>query len=155
MSNYSAKFLQAAAEELWVREVPGAKSHPRVLDYFRAAKCGWVKSDSTPWCSAFVCHVVDLVYGPAGLPHEHRLRARSWLADGHWPVEVAGLPGAIPGDIVVLWRGKPKGRKGHVGFYCTHDENWVWVLGGNQNNKVCVKKYPRRRVLGVRRLLDL
>ncbi|MBW1729175.1 MAG: TIGR02594 family protein, partial [Deltaproteobacteria bacterium] len=56
------------------------------------------------------------------------------------------------GQVVVLWRGKPDNWMGHVGLYAGQDQHNVYLLGGNQDNMVCIKGYPRERVLGIREL---
>ena len=40
--------------------------------------------------------------------------------------------------------------QGHVGFAVREFEHTVLVLGGNQNNQVCLKHYPRAQLLGYR-----
>ena len=44
---------------------------------------------------------------------------------------------------------------GHVGLYCSHssDGRWLYLLGGNQSNRVCIKPYPAYRFLEGRRIL--
>jgi hypothetical protein len=51
------------------------------------------------------------------------------------------------GDIVVFWREKKDSWKGHVGFYINETNTHINVLGGNQNNMVCIKPYPKSRLL--------
>jgi hypothetical protein len=56
-----------------------------------------------------------------------------------------------PGDVVVFWRERPGGIKGHVAFFVEENDTHVLVLGGNQNNAVRKAYYPKTRILGVRR----
>jgi uncharacterized protein (TIGR02594 family) len=73
--------------------------------------------------------------------------ARSWLLWGE-PIKAPQQ-----GDIVVLWRGLD-GVSGHVGFVAEEPSKlspFIKILGGNQNNEVCIATYPKARVLGYRR----
>lgn len=100
-------------------------------------------TDEIPWCSAFV----NGIAWELGLPRSESAAARSWLAVGRdIPIDVA-KPGF---DIVILERGKG----GHVGFYESHDNFFVSMLGGNQGNKVSIASFERGRILGVRRLYE-
>lgn len=131
-------------------EVAGATSNPQVLAMLRL-DAGWVESDETPWCSAFVNYVAWLLR----LPRSGSLAARSWLKIGI-PVPISE---AVAGsDVVVLKRPGGPGADvvaapGHVGFYAgAEDDDSFWLLGGNQGDKVSVALFDLDRVLGVRRL---
>lgn len=72
------------------------------------------------------------------------------------PVE---LQEANDNTVVIFTRGSGKqpgpeviAAPGHVAFLVSWDDDTVTVLGGNQGDKVSIKTYPRRRILGVRRL---
>jgi len=134
---------QTASDYLGLKEWPGARSNPRVVEMFAASGNGWVQDDETPWCAAFVGAVLAQV----GLTGTGKLNARSYLDWGD-PVD---LVDAQRGDIVVFWRGSRDGWQGHVGFYGGVLGNDVLVLGGNQGNAVSVAPYPKARLLGVRR----
>lgn len=116
----------------------------RILDYFHDIGHKWVKSDDTAWCSAFV----NWVCFQADVERSNKLNARSWLEVG----QDVSLRRAREGDIVVFWRESETSWKGHVGFYIGDNGRDIYVLGGNQNNRVCIKKYPKDRLLSVRRL---
>lgn len=152
------KLIEIALGEYGVQEIIGSKHSERVLQYFKEIGHGWVHDDETAWCSAFV----NWVCLKAGYERSEKLNARSWLDVG---VEIIrkvtiDLTTLYPikeinkelGDIVVLWRNKKDSDYGHVGFYIKEDEDYVWILGGNQNNQVSIEKYPKSRVLGYRRL---
>jgi uncharacterized protein (TIGR02594 family) len=107
-------------------------------------------NDSTPWCSAFVNHVmITSGFGGTG-----RLGARSW---SHWGQR---LPEAQVrfGAIAVFRRHDPNNANaGHVGFYYGEDEQEYHILSGNQslrgeenNGRVCVKGYPKSNLLSFR-----
>ena len=133
--------LEKALSQYGIREIKGSKHNPEVLKYFRTV--GKVYSDETAWCSAFMNWCANEV----GLGISGQLNARSWLDVGN---EIAHPD---PGnDIVIFWRDNPKSWKGHVGIFINIIGDSVNVLGGNQNNMVCIKPYPKSRVLSYRRL---
>lgn len=135
--------LKQALSQYGITEEPGeASNNPEIMKYFESIEQHWVKNDETAWCSAFV----NWCAKEAGYEYSDKLTARSWLHTGH------RVEDPEPGDIIVLWRDKPDSWKGHVGLYITNDKNWVYILGGNQSNKVCIKAYYMDRVLQVRRL---
>lgn len=125
------------------REFPGAKSNPVINAMLRSV--GLPARDSIAWCSAFVNHVATEV----GAEHTDKGLARSWLGVGTriLPQDV------VPGTVVILRRGTSRWQ-GHVGFVARLDQKRkrVWVLGGNQSNRVCIKSYPISRVLDYRQL---
>lgn len=119
-----------------VREIPGSGSNPRVEEYLRT--CGIHTTDETAWCSAFVNWCVER----AGLKGTDKGAARSW---GGWGVAAPSPPPF--GAITVLWREKPQGPKGHVGFFVREELGQVWLLAGNQGNAVSIHAFPKLRVL--------
>ena len=136
------KHLEVALNEIGVKEIVGKKHNPEVLKYFTETGHEWVKDDETAWCSAFT----NWVCKEAGLEHSGALNARSWLNIG-CEVDTPQI-----GDVVVFWRGNPNGRQGHVAFFIRETKNYIYVLGGNQNNQVKISAYYKNRLLGYRRL---
>jgi len=135
--------INTALSQFGTRELQGPEANnPRIIEYFQEIGHIWVKTDETAWCSAFV----NWVAKTNGYEHSGKLNARSWLD--------VGQPVAIPkqGDVVILWRIAKKDWRGHVGFYVNETDTHVHILGGNQSNKVCIKPYPKERLLGYRRL---
>lgn len=60
------------------------------------------------------------------------------------------------GDIVIFWRGKRNdGVTGHIGFILEADPSGFTVLGANQGDKVCIQRFSRQKLLGVRRYASL
>lgn len=133
---------EIALSQIGIKEIVGDFHNPEVLKYFTEIGHAWVKNDELAWCSAFV----NWVCLKAGKPYTKKLNARSWLDIG----EKVDKPEV--GDIVVLWRKRKDGPFGHVGFFCREDKGWVYILGGNQANKVCTMAYPKTRLLEYRRL---
>ncbi|KPL08391.1 hypothetical protein AMJ86_00760 [bacterium SM23_57] len=142
------RILKKAMSQLGVREMAGPEDNsPEILSYFSVLPFDWVKTDETAWCSAFINWVaIEL-----GLENSGQLNARSWLTIGRF-IEIAD---AEPGQIVVTWRDDPNSWKGHVGIFSRYRGNNVLLLGGNQDNSVCFKDYPKERILAVRQLRKL
>lgn len=117
-------------------------SNPEILKFFHAIGQTWIYEDETAWCSAFLnwCCLMT------GKDYSGKLTARSWLNVGR------EVKNPITGDVVIFWREDKDSWKGHVGFYVKQDFHFIYVLGGNQDNEVCIKKYPKIRLLGYRRI---
>jgi uncharacterized protein (TIGR02594 family) len=115
------------------------------------ALAGWEHlGPKADWCSAAmrVWHRASEV----DLPHITPA-ARSWMNVG----EEVTLENASPGDVAVLWRGKPGGWQGHVAFLAKALKAGedLLLLGGNQRGSVCERAYPLARLLGIRRISSL
>jgi len=136
------KPIEKALSQYGIRETVGKKHNQEVLKYFHLIGHEWVTTDETAWCSAFVNWACKMTVRK----HSGALNARSWLTIGDH------VCNPELGDIVVLWRDKPSSWKGHVGFFVRQTKSWIYVLGGNQSNKVCIKAYPKSRLLGYRRV---
>ncbi|MBW1297820.1 TIGR02594 family protein [Aquimarina litoralis] len=137
------KHMTIALKEYGVREIKGKKDNPQILKYFDLEEFkGHSYKDETAWCSAYA----NWVCKESDLPRSKELTARSWMDVG----DETTTPKF--GDVVVLWRESPESWKGHVGFFIKETEHYVYVLGGNQSNKVCIQAYPKSRVLCYREL---
>jgi uncharacterized protein (TIGR02594 family) len=136
------KHLFIALKEFGVKEIAGKTHNLEVLKYFTETGHEWVKDDETAWCSAFA----NWVCKKAGLEYSGALNARSWLNIG------CEIDTPEVGDVVVFWRGNPDGWQGHVAFFVRQTKDWIYVLGGNQNNQVKISAYHKNRLLGYRRL---
>jgi uncharacterized protein (TIGR02594 family) len=134
------RWMQIARNELGVKEKPGKVHEPRILEYHSETRLH-AAEDETAWCSSFV----NWCLKQCGIEGTREANARSWL---HW----SGGERCEPkiGAIAVLWRGAPVGWKGHVGFIERIEPNTLWLLGGNQGDKVSVAAYPKHRLLGCR-----
>jgi uncharacterized protein (TIGR02594 family) len=133
-------WMEVALGELGQHERPGPRrNNPRIMEYLRTV--GLASWDETPWCAAFVNWCVIRV----GIPGTGRATARSWLGWG------TALPMSEPrfGCVAVLRRGT-SGNRGHVGFWVGARPGEVLLLGGSQDDSVCVKGYPTSHLLGLR-----
>lgn len=135
--------IQLALSQYGIKEIAGEQDNPEIKKYF--TELGFKEDlfkDETAWCSAFM----NWVAKKNGRKYSGQLNARSWLDVG------APTPDPNIGDVVVLWRQDPQSWKGHVGLYIREDKDTTWILGGNQGNRVCIAPYPKKRVLGYRRI---
>lgn len=114
-------------------------SNPRILKY--ASDCGFTdyNNSDVSWCSLFM----NWACIRGGLPRSNSLLARSWLNIG------SRVDYLWDADIVVYWRETKDGIYGHVGIPNSYseDKQFIYTLGGNQSDMVCVKPYPANRVL--------
>ena len=133
------KMMEFALKHYGLREVVNGITSQSVLAIINDVSEIRHKTN-VPWCAAFVGYVLknnDYQYSVT-------LNARSYLK--------VGKPIIKPtfGCIVVLWRGSQNGWKGHVGFYIGSTGNCIYMLGGNQNNEVCIKAYSKKQLLEYR-----
>lgn len=127
-------WMKTAYGELGQSEVAGAKANPRILNYFKASKF-WGADDSggkNAWCGSFVAWVMK---ENGHTPVKNAFRAKSWKDFGKT------IKDPIFGAIAI------KSRKGggHVGFVVGKSASGkeLFILGGNQGDKVSIAKYPR------------
>ena len=141
-----------AEEQLGVAEIEGLKHNPRILLYHDETTLD-ASTDEVPWCSSFVNYCLNECL--LGLRGTRSARARSWLEYGV-PLEIPPI-----GAIVILKRGgggqpgpEVIDAVGHVGFFVGRTSYGclagIELLGGNQNDRVSVERYPTTRVLGYR-----
>ncbi len=123
-------------------EGAGPADNPVIMEMYASVGHDWVEHDSVAWCAAFVGHCLER----AGIRSTRKLTARSYL-DWGVPIDVAD---AQQGDIGVIPRGSSRWQ-GHVFFIDRIEGQWVWGLGGNQDDAVNMKRYPVSKLLGVRR----
>lgn len=135
--------IDIALSQIGIKETVGQQDNPEVLKYFYAMGMDGAKlKDETAWCSSFM----NWVAIQCNAEHTRKLNARSWLNVGQ-PVKEP-----IRGDIVVLWREDPSSWKGHVGLFIHARDGFIYILGGNQSNKVGINAYRESRVLEYRRI---
>jgi uncharacterized protein (TIGR02594 family) len=123
-----------------VDELPGADRHnPRIVEYHQSTSL-LATDDETPWCSSFV----NWCFEQAGIHGTNSARARSWETWGQQ------LRKPRRGSVTVFWRETKASGKGHVAFFFEEKAERVLVLGGNQDNQVNIKSYPKTQLLSYR-----
>ncbi len=137
-----SKLFDMALSQYGISELAGNRHNKAIVNYFQEIGFEWITNDETAWCSAFInwcCLKCDL-------PRSKKLDARSWLNVG----EQIDTPKV--GDLVIFWRESKASWKGHVALFVRETDNFIYVLGGNQSNQVCIKPYYKKRLLGYRRV---
>lgn len=132
--------IKKALEYYGLNEIYGGNVNPKVLKFLDDIT-GDVNTKNIPWCAAFVGSILK----SCSRKYSELLTARSYLKVG------TAVKNPEVGDIVVFHRGNPDHWTGHVGFFISESNKVIYVLGGNQNNQVCIKPYPKANLLGYRR----
>ena len=137
--------LDIARSYLGTKELKGSADNPNIMEMYRTIGHDWVEHDEVAWCAAFVGRCLE----KAGITSTRKLNARSYLT---WGEKVSAIEQAKEGDVVVFTRGA-KSDLGHVAFFLKLAGTQVEVIGGNQSDGVTVARYPKSRVIGIRRPL--
>lgn len=140
--------MTLARRDLGVHERLGDELNPIVRAYFAHTKFpAKLVNLKTMWCGAFVSAKLEA----AKVKSPRSARADHFATFG----EAVALEDAEPGDVVVLDPiSEDSGASGHVAFFAGWNSNRFGdplLLGGNQDNQVKIKAFPRRRVVAVRR----
>jgi uncharacterized protein (TIGR02594 family) len=137
--------ITVARKYIGTTEAPGHKDNNVIIGWAKRIG-GWIASyyvrDSIAWCGLFVGYVAVASKKPF---NGKMLSARSW---SKWGTARRGPP--MLGDVLVFWRGRPDGWKGHVGLYVAEDSDAYHVLGGNQGDKVSIVRISKSRLIGAR-----
>lgn len=128
-------WMDIAKKEIGVKEIRGGENK-RIIEYHSSTTLK-ATEDEVPWCSAFVTWCLE----QAKIKSTKSAWARSYLKFGK------ELREPKYGCIVVFSRGE---NSGHVGFFISETKDMIQVLGGNQGDAVCIKDYPKSKLLGYR-----
>ncbi len=133
-------WMRAAYKELKknVREQGRQSPNARILAYLNTTTLGRRarSTDKTHWCAAFV----NWCFRKASCKTPNSARALSWRRWG------APLNEPIFGCLAVFRREKG----GHVGFVVGIEKRHLVILGGNQSDSICIRRYPKRRLVSLR-----
>jgi uncharacterized protein (TIGR02594 family) len=129
-------WMGIAKKYIGTAEIPGPRNNPTILRMLKSTNIGapYNQTEDTPWCSAAVNLIMNEardIDGRIPLP-TYSAAAISWAT---WGTE---LEYGQYGCIVVMVR--PGGH--HVGFYYDEDDDGVRILGGNQGDAECIKRFP-------------
>lgn len=128
-------YLRIAAAELGVAEIYGERDNPRIISY-HATTTLKATDDEVPWCASFVnwCLAQVVVKGTNSAA---AISYATWGSLG---------TGAV-GDVYVMSRTGGN----HVAFVLHMTKTHVWLLGGNQGNKVSITCVTRAKEKSIRR----
>ena len=139
------KHMDIAYSYVGLKEIKGVGHNPTILGWLRdfGKNIGrWGKSrDETPWCAVFVSHCL----AAAGMTTTESALAVSYATYGK-PSKL------VHGAVIVIKQRKTGAdsstgsRAGyHVGFLVRITRDYYVILGGNQGNRVSVKRFSKRR----------
>lgn len=129
-----------ALKEMGVKEIPGGKSNPGILQYYKDVGHSEITDENTSWCAAFVGSMLER----SGITSTKSLLAKSYLKWGR-KMEAPRI-----GCIAILSRGDPTSWTGHIGFFVRQSKTAIYLLGGNQSNEVNETAFASDRVLAYR-----
>jgi uncharacterized protein (TIGR02594 family) len=141
------KLMSAAIQYLNVKEYPGVKANPVILEMAKGLGLEKIyKSDEDAWCALFMNHIIRISGKPLvdikGVK-ENYLRARYLLNWGN-KVEIGKEKF---GDVIILSR---DGGLGHTCLFVAKTPHGFVGLGANQQNSVRFSEFLSNRILGVR-----
>lgn len=123
-------WMVIAQKYIGLKEGTALKANPTVVKFFADSGHPEIKNDATtPWCAAFIGAVLK----EAGLPNTGTL----------WALHYAKYGKKLDGPVVGAIATKKRKGGGHVFFVMGFDDQYVYGLGGNQNDQVSIARYPR------------
>ncbi len=142
-------WLEIAYTQYGVTEIPGSESNKQINEYLLSV--GMEPDDEIPWCSGSL----NWTMLQANIEGTNKANARSWL---NWGIK---LDKPRLGCVVILWRLSKTSVFGHCGLFVgqgmvtrldtdPYRQMNIYILGGNQENKYKVSKFPERRLLEYR-----
>lgn len=147
MKTVNEAFLETL-ELFGLKEVTGDKDNPTILEFYKSLGHGWVSHDEVAWCAALIGSKLQK-YDYQIPPLKNRLAARAYLSVNQQVDEPV-----VGWDYVVFERGN-NGFSGHVAWFLGFEGDNVKVLGGNQSNQINIALYPRNKVLGYVRPINI
>ena len=122
-----------AVKLLGVEETPGPANNPTIMQWAKSAGLDKAyTADIIPWCALFSTYVtLQAGFDPPSMP----LWALNWKDFGQ------PAPDGIPmlGD----WLVKERKGGGHITMYAGESDRYYYCLGGNQNDMVTIRTYPK------------
>jgi uncharacterized protein (TIGR02594 family) len=145
------KMVSAALQYLGIKEIPGSKSNPVILDMAKGLGIADIyKDDDISWCALFINHLMRITGKPLVDVKKDKynyLRAKYMLNWGN----IVPKGEEKLGDILIFDR---EGG-GHVGIYIADSDTTFYVCGGNQSNSVSIMELSKSRLLGTRRYYSI
>lgn len=144
-------WIPVALGELGVLEdIRPGRSTARIEEYHAVTGAG-VAPDDVPWCASFACWSLE----QCGIKSTRSKTARAFATWGAPCVRTSKVAPTrwrwTVGAVVVFGpRDADAGGSGHVGFLLGASGPDVWILGGNQQNRVSIAQRKAADVLAVR-----
>jgi uncharacterized protein (TIGR02594 family) len=133
-------WLVKALEEIGQREVSGAASNPRILQYRKMGKTPLGGDDgAVPWCAIFTNAMLEVT----GVPGSGSAMARSYVSSGSFRKLAQPMLGCVA--VKSSNRGP---ASGHVGFYVGEDGLFLYLMGGNQNDEANISAFRKSEFIG-------
>ena len=133
-------WVKAALDEIGQREVSGAKSNPRIIEYRSMAGIALGGDDSVvPWCAIFV----NAMLAKSGVKGSGSAMARSFVSSPHFE----RLDRPVVGCITVISSNRGA-ASGHVFFYAAENGLMLQALGGNQDDSVNIAMFQKAKLVG-------
>lgn len=143
LSNWTLpRWMELALKEVGQREIAGAKSNPRILEYRRMAgltQFGAMDDGRVPWCAIFI----NAMLAEAGVKTSGSAMARSFAKHP----DFIRLEQPMVGCITVISSSRGP-ASGHVFFYSAENGLMLQGLGGNQNDSVSVEMFQKAKLVG-------
>jgi uncharacterized protein (TIGR02594 family) len=131
---FAAPWMLTALSQVGTKEAPGKAADPQIMGYFNAARFQTTDDSGkqNAWCASFVSWVMKQ-HGYAS--PANAFRALQWETFGK------KLEKPVYGAIGI----KSREGGGHVSFVVgrSADSNFLFMLGGNQDDKVQITRYKR------------
>jgi len=128
-------WIVIAKKEIGQKEIKGSKHNKRILEYHDSTTFN-ADTDEVPWCSSFVNWVIT----QAGYNGTNSSWAKDWIKWGR------KMDKPVYGAICTIDYSYKGEKGGHVGFVVGKEENYVYLLGGNQGDQVKVSKYKTKGI---------
>lgn len=132
----NAPWLAVAFKEYGQARLVGPQSNPRILEYLHSVPGSENSTDKDDWASAFAewCLNQVNINGPKSM------KAKDWVTWGR------GIKEPKPGAVAIF---NFDGTE-HVGFVLIDSGDDLIVLGGNQETRVEVRRYPKSKIINYR-----
>ncbi len=141
------KLLASGLQYIGLKEVPGAKANPIILDMAKGLGVADIyTSDEISWCALFINHLIRITGKPPVdiKGDKYNILRAKWLVN--WGLPVAHGDEML-GDVAIFNR---EGG-GHVGLIIAETGSTFIIFGGNQSNSASFTEIAKIRLAGCRR----
>ena len=137
------KWVANAMNDVGISEIKGKDHNARILKMHSYTSLK-AHDDETAWCSAAVCAWLE----ESGIRSPKSARSLDFLK---WGV---ALEKPSLGCVLVFKRivapDTGEVQAGHVGLYVGEENEYYWVLGGNQSDRVTYQRWPKNLLISAR-----